>query len=133
MSSTVYGFIACNTDEGSYEECKLAVDNLPEQGQLVVKHLFHLIPRSSSFSYYMNMITFGIDQKDDWCVDLELIKQFENFLVTLDWFRAELIHTYTGTRVVWERCLDSNNQQLSRSDFKRKAFGSMHELGEIEL
>lgn len=101
---------------------------------MIVKHLFHLIPRSPSFSYYMNMIAFGIDQKDDWCVDLELLSQFENFLITLDWKKAELVHTWTGTKVVWNRCRSENGKKyLSRSDFIRSAFGSTHDLKEIEL
>lgn len=134
MSSTMYGYIACNFDDGCYEECRNAIDNLPESGQMIVKHLFHLIPRSPSFSYYMNMITFGIDQKDDWCVDLELLSQFENFLITLDWKTAELVHTWTGTKVVWNRCRSENGKKyLSRSDFIRSAFGSTHDLKEIEL
>jgi hypothetical protein len=134
MSSTMYGYIACNTDDGCYEECINAIENLPTSGQMIVKHLFHLIPRSRSFSYYMNMITFGINQKQDWCVDLELLSQFEKFLVTLDWERAELVHTWTGTKIVWgRRRSETSREYLSRDDFVRIAFGSTHDLKEIEL
>lgn len=81
----------------------------------------------------MNMITFGIDQKDDWAVDLNFISQFEAFLVQLDWQHAEIIHTWTGTRVVWERSIDSDRKFLASNNFTRKSFGSIHDLPEVEI
>jgi hypothetical protein len=133
MSSTMYGFIACSTDSGVYNHCVEVIEQLPESGQMVVKHLFHVIPCSRSFSYYMNMITFGIDQKNDWCVDLEFLTQFEALLVKLDWKSAELIHTWTGTRVVWGRHTNSQHKYLPSTEFTRTAYGSTHDLAEIEI
>jgi hypothetical protein len=129
----MYGYIACSIDSGCYEECVSAIENLPVSGQMIVKHLFHLIPRSPSFSYYMNMITFGIDRKEDWCVDLELLSQFEKFIVTLDWQHAKLVHTWTGPKIVWNRRCSSDYKYLSRTEFVRSTFGSTHDLPEIEL
>jgi hypothetical protein len=80
------------------------------------------------------MITFGIDQKEDWCVNLELLDQLEKFLTTLDWKSAELVHKWTGTKIVWSRRRSANDQKyLSRNEFVRSAFGSTHDLKEIEL
>lgn len=132
MSSTMYGFIACTMEEGSYENCKNMVEQLPSSGQMVVKHLFHVIPRSRSFSYYMNMIIFGIDQKDDWCIDLEFLKQFEAFLVQLDWTHAELIHTWTGTQIRWSRQSDENHKYLASTKFTREYYGSIHDLVKLK-
>lgn len=100
---------------------------------MIVKNFFHVIPRSRGFSYYMNMITFGVDQKDDWCVDENFINQFEKFLVLIDWSHAELIHTYTGTRVVWDRKRTTEGSLCERDDFERSAFGSLHDLKEIQI
>ncbi len=74
-----------------------------------------------------------MDQKDDWCVDLEFISQFESLLIRLDWERAELNHTYTGTKVVWERNKSNDHSDMPRNDFVRKAYGSMHDLKEIDI
>lgn len=133
MSSTIYGFIACNSGEKSYEEAVEVIANLPESGQLLVKHLFNVIPCSSGSSYYMNMITFGIDQKDDWCVGEGFISQFEKILVCIDWSHAELIHTYSGTRVAWNRTKTKEGLFCARSNFERVAYGSYHDLKEIQI
>lgn len=133
MSSTTYGFIACTTAEDGYYEAVKVIDSLPESGQMIVRHLFHVIPHSRGFSYYMNMITFGMDQKDDWCIDADFIEQFEKLLVRLDWSHAELIHTWTGTRVVWQRKRADESTLCERNEFERTSFGSVHDLRKIEL
>lgn len=119
--------------EEAYEEAQTVLNDLPESGQFIVRHLFNLIPRSRGFSYYMNMITFGTDQKGDWSVNEEMIKQFENLLVNLDWSHAELIHTFTGTRIVWEREQLDNKEYSKRNDFNKVAYGSFHDLKETDI
>jgi hypothetical protein len=133
MSSIYYGHIVLELNETSQMNAQKVLDDLPENGQYCIKEIFHLVPYSRSHAYYGAMITFSWHLKGSYCIDEELIKEFELLLTLLEWSSAEMIVTWSGTVIKWGRLRDKNAMNyLAPNQFARSFYGSMWDLSELD-
>lgn len=130
MSSIVSGFIHCFLAEHDAELLnRQAIEGLPDNGALIVRPMFNLVPNARGHCYYGHLISFAAYYKECWCFDDDWLLQYESLLKCLVWDSSEVIHSYSGERRTWCSTRSRVDTEChSALIASRRVFSSHHDL-----
>ncbi len=117
-----------------FEHNVKSIKALPENESYLIQSMFSTIP----LKYIGHVSTFQVIHfagvyDEMYVLDKEWVKEFENLLSNLSWWKAVVFHSYSGMRLEYTSMdHEVGNEVIPTFKWKVKGYDSYHNLNEMD-